>query len=94
MKDNAFQVIGYLHGSIGPTGSGWIDSLENFRERNKHNRVALPTRDVPAENNQSSKAFSEPDKKDLYSMFMAVGTNRELVASALDKGDIETAAVA
>ena len=41
-KDKAFQVAGYTHGRIGPTGSGWIDSLEQFRERNEYNRVSLP----------------------------------------------------
>jgi len=47
MRDNLFQVAGYMHGRIGPTGSGWIDSLKNFRERNKQNRVTPPTPDVP-----------------------------------------------
>jgi len=41
-KDGLFQVAGYMHGKIGPTGSGWIDSLKMFRIRNKLNRVSLP----------------------------------------------------
>ena len=40
-KDGLFQVAGYMHGKIGPTGSGWIDSLKMFRMRNKPNRVSL-----------------------------------------------------
>ena len=41
-KDGLFQVAGYMHGKIGPAGSGWIDSLKMFRIRNKSNRVSLP----------------------------------------------------
>ncbi|MCP4612434.1 MAG: HEAT repeat domain-containing protein [Planctomycetes bacterium] len=41
-KDGLFQVSGYMHGKIGPTGSGWIGSLKMFKIRNKLNRVFLP----------------------------------------------------
>jgi len=40
-KDGLFQVAGYMHGKIGPTGSGWIDSLSKFRKQNALNRIPL-----------------------------------------------------
>ncbi|MCD6175568.1 MAG: HEAT repeat domain-containing protein [Planctomycetes bacterium] len=61
-KDGLFQVAGYMHGQIGPTGSGWIGSLSNFRKQNEPNRVPLPTPGDKTEveiENQSS-VFSPP----------------------------------
>jgi hypothetical protein len=48
-KDKVFQVAGYMHGKIGPTGSGWVDSLQKFRKRNELNRVSLPKPGVQVE---------------------------------------------
>ncbi|MCH7557642.1 MAG: HEAT repeat domain-containing protein [Planctomycetes bacterium] len=48
-KDKVFQVAGYMHGKIGPTGSGWVDSLQKFRKRNELNRVSLPKPAVQVE---------------------------------------------
>jgi prepilin-type processing-associated H-X9-DG protein len=38
---SGFKVAGYFHGRIGPTGSGWLQSLSRFREHNKPNRINL-----------------------------------------------------
>lgn len=41
-EDNDFKVAGYMHGLIGPTGSGWLHSLDNFRKANEANRESIP----------------------------------------------------
>ncbi|MHC4645052.1 MAG: M56 family metallopeptidase, partial [Planctomycetota bacterium] len=59
IKDHAFHVAGYMHGKIGPTGSGWIDSLKRFRERSELYRVSLPKLDVEAEGEVSRAEVME-----------------------------------
>ncbi len=46
MEGPGFLTVGYMHGSIGPTGSGWWKSLDNFRKANERNRIDLPVKSV------------------------------------------------
>jgi beta-lactamase regulating signal transducer with metallopeptidase domain/ketosteroid isomerase-like protein len=47
--------------------------------------------DIEAGNPKSVKVLTESDKMNLYSMFMAIGTNCESIESAINSGDIRTA---
>ena len=42
MDGPGFMVGGYFAGSIGPTGSGWIRSLKDFKIQNKPHLVNIP----------------------------------------------------
>ncbi len=46
MVGPGFMTAGYMHGKIGPTGSGWWKSLDDFRKANERNRIDLPVKSV------------------------------------------------
>ncbi len=51
-KESSFQVAGYIDGLIGPTGSGWLSSLDAFKKAFEANQIALPTQSTLSSSNK------------------------------------------